>query len=616
MCGIIGYVGKKQALNILYTGLEHLEYRGYDSAGIALMDNKNKETHLAKTPGKLKELKKYLTTLDGPWKDHATTGIAHTRWATHGESNQANAHPHKAGPITIVHNGIIENARSLKKESTHYLSNTDSEVFAHMVAEKCTTGMPLLKAVSSCFSQLEGNSAFLVMDDNNPETIIAVRKGASPLVLGKGDKETLVASDTPPILNHTRNVYFLQENEIALLTTNGFQVFNLSDHKEKKISLEHIDWEMDSMDKKGFPHFMLKEIHEQPDVLRQTLQGWFHPNGKQLQLCMEGMDPQNIIQKATNIHLIACGSAWHSTLYGKILLERFAKIPVNCELAHEFRYRNPALQDSHIGIVVSQSGETADTLAAVKLMQSQGMVVFCITNVRGSSIDRACDGTFLMKAGMEIGVASTKALCAMLATFVTLSIVMGRIRNTVTQKEEILWRQALSHLPAQVEKALNNTVYKKLSEKFTSIKGYLFIGRDVYFPMALEGALKIKEIAYVHAEGFAGGELKHGPLALVDNNMLIIVLAPQPTDPTHAKILSNGEEAHARNGKIFGIGSEKDDALSTLSDFFIALPYGPLKELNAIISLIPLQLFSYYHAKSKNAPIDQPRNLAKSVTVE
>ncbi len=325
---------------------------------------------------------------------------------------------------------------------------------------------------------------------------------------------------------------------------------------------------------------------------------------------------KSILQKASTIHLIACGSAWHSTLYGKILLERFARVPVNCELAHEFRYRNPALQDSHLGIVVSQSGETADTLAAVKLMQSQGMVVFCITNVRGSSIDRACDGTFLMKAGLEIGVASTKALCAMLATFVTLSIVMGRIRNTVTQREEILWRQAINQLPAQVEKALSQTDYKKLSEKFGSIKGYIFIGRDVYFPLALEGALKIKEIAYVHAEGFAGGELKHGPLALVDENMLVIVLAPQPKDPTHTKILSNGEEAHARGGKIFGIGSEKDEALSTLSDFFIGLPYGPLKELNAIISLIPLQLLSYYHAKANGYPIDQPRNLAKSVTVE
>lgn len=619
MCGIVGYVGKRGARDIIFSGLKSLEYRGYDSAGIALMESEAGKlaTKSIKAPGKLDNLKGELATLSAT----AAIGIGHTRWATHGEANQVNSHPHRVGPVTIVHNGIIENHGELRRDFSQasFKSETDSEVFAHLVAGKRKEGKSLFEAVRTSFLKLDGNSAFVVMDEATPDTIIAIRKGASPLVVGVGANESLVASDVPALLRHTRDVYYLNEDEIAVLTHDGVKLFG-TDGKERSFQLTRIDWDAGAIDKHGYPHFMLKEIFEQPRAVEDTLRPWLDSRGQHVKIRVNNMTPEaaeRIFREAGGVQVVACGTAFHACLYGQMLLEKYARIPARAELAHEYRYRDPVFRASDIGIVVSQSGETADLLAAAKLMRKQGMKVFCITNVPGSSIVRECDGAFFMNAGIEVSVASTKAFMTMMAVFAALAVGIGRARGALSAATETEWAKALEVLPKQIEATLKEAeTYRKLAERYRDMKGYLYIGRGPYYGIALEGALKLKELAYVHAEGFAGGELKHGPIALVEKDMLIVAIAPEGDGEMHAKSISNVEEVRARKGTILGIGREQDAEFAKLASDYVGLPTLAVRDLYPLLAVVPLQLLAYHISAIKGCEVDQPRNLAKSVTVE
>ncbi len=526
-----------------------------------------------------------------------------------------------SGGVTIVHNGIIENYAELREQlgEDRFVSETDSEIFAHLVSDKRKEGLGLSDAVQAAFSLLEGNSAFVVIDKDVPDTMIAVRKGASPLVVGLGKDEALVASDVPALLAHTRDVYYLKEDEFVILSRDGARVFGL-DGKEKQIKLEHIEWDADAIDKMGFPHFMLKEVHEQPQAIAETLRPWIVESKRKVQIHstkMSGEDVLSAVNGAANIHIVACGTAFYAAMYGQDLIERYAKVSARAELAHEFRYREPHLRSSDVGIVVSQSGETADTMAAAKMMRAKGMKVFCITNVRGSSIARECDAVFLMNAGIEICVASTKAFSTMLAVFAALSVGLGAAAGHLSEKEEEEWVDAFLTLPSLLQEQLEQAAgILDAAKLYQSMKGYLYLGRGPYFPMALEGALKLKELAYVHAEGFAAGELKHGPLALVEDKMLVVAVAPEGSGELHQKTLSNIAEVRSRKGTILGIGQENDAHFKKISDHYISIPTVKLADLNSILTLIPLQLLAYYISAAKGCEIDQPRNLAKSVTVE
>lgn len=608
------------ARDIIFSGLKSLEYRGYDSAGIALMEFSaagDAKTAFVKMPGKLDNLKAELPKLSLS----SSQGIGHTRWATHGEANQINSHPHRMGPITIVHNGIIENHNELRGslQKSDFLSQTDSEVFAHLVAEARARGLSLLEAVRTSFQRLDGNSAFVIMDDTSPGTLIAIRKGASPLVIGRATGLGLVASDVPALLKHTRDVYYLRENEIAVLTKESIQILDLQGNA-RTADFQRIDWDAEAIDKMGYPHFMLKEIHEQPRAMDDTLRPWIDSRAKKIRLKVDGISADlvdKLIREASGMQIVACGTAFNACLFGQILLEKMARIPVRAELAHEYRYRSPVIVPSDLGIVVSQSGETADSLAAARLMRENGMKVFCITNVPSSSLARECDGAFFMNAGIEVGVASTKAYLTMLAVFAALTGFAASARGHISAEAEALWVRDLESLPLHLTALLKNTDrYSLLAQKFLTQRGYLYIGRGAYFGSALEGALKLKELAYVHAEGFAGGELKHGPIALVEPEMLIVAIAPDGQGELHAKTLSNIEEVRARRGTILGIGREDDREFAKMSNEFIALPKLASTELYPILAAIPLQLLAYTISVAKGCEVDQPRNLAKSVTVE
>lgn len=619
MCGIVGYVGPKLAQDVIYSGLERLEYRGYDSAGISVVQNNGKHSKVVtiKAAGKLVNLKSKVSELP----NGVTLGVGHTRWATHGEANERNCHPHVSAGITIVHNGIIENFAELRRElgESRFQSETDSEVFAHLVADLRASGKSLAESVRAAFKRLEGNSAFVVIDRDTPDTIVAIRRGASPLVVGLGDGEALVASDVPALLAHTRDVFFLQENQFVVLTHDGAKVFGL-DGKEEKVVVEHIEWSADAIDKMGFAHFMLKEVHEQPRALADTLRPWIIESKEKIKIHVDKMTSEDVVravQEARNVHIVACGTAFYAAMYGQDLLERYAKVSARAELAHEFRYREPHLRASDVGIVVSQSGETADTMAAVRMMRSKGMKVFCITNVRGSSIARECDGVFLMNAGIEICVASTKAFSAMLIVFAALSVGLGVAEGHIDSAAEKNWVRSFIELPELVASQLEDTSgVEAAAKKYQSMKGYLYLGRGSNYPIALEGALKLKELAYVHAEGFAAGELKHGPLALVEERMLIVAVAPEGEGELHQKSLSNIAEVKSRRGAVLGIGASGDNAFAQLSNHFLTVPRSQMPELNAILALIPLQLLAYFISVGLGCEIDQPRNLAKSVTVE
>ncbi len=632
MCGIVGYVGKRPAQDLIYKGLARLEYRGYDSAGIAALEklsNGSFVTRMIKAPGKLKELRALWGQIDFP-SSHA---IGHTRWATHGEANQANAHPHRAGPITIVHNGIIENHQLIREElaakGVSFSSDTDSELFGHLVRAERESGKTLLESVRLSFRRIQGASAFVVMDERLPGTIVVVRNG-SPLVLGIGEGENFVASDVPAVLESTRNIYYLEDNELAELTSEQVRIYSLDGH-ERPLNTVEIDWALDAIDKQGYEHYMLKEIFEQPRALTDTLSAWLDLSQGRFRLDAAAvarksksdgrtLGHQEIVRafcEATMVHVVACGTAAHAGYYGQQLIEKLARVPTRAELASEFRYRDPMLRPTDVGLVVSQSGETADTLAAVKLMKQSGMRVFAICNVRDSSIPRECDAVFYTNAGIEVGVASTKAFTTQMALLAVVACAMASHRGTIDAATEKLWVEALGHLPEVARHSLEQSAdVEAVAKKYSKKKGYLFLGRGLFFPIALEGALKLKEIAYVHAEGYSAGELKHGPIAMVEPEMLVLALAPEGRGLLHAKTVSNIEEVRARKGTLLSFCAADDNQLKKISDSWIEVPPIGVTELLPILTVLSLQLFAYYVAVERGTEVDQPRNLAKSVTVE
>ncbi|MDQ6633564.1 MAG: glutamine--fructose-6-phosphate transaminase (isomerizing) [Gemmatimonadota bacterium] len=608
MCGIVGYIGQKQAASLLVDGLKRLEYRGYDSAGVSLMNGTGVETRKAK--GKIAMLEAAI----GKEPIHGNVGIAHTRWATHGPPNECNAHPHHdcTGTVSVVHNGIIENygpLRAMLKKTGHtFVSDTDTEVLAHLI-EAAFDGN-LEEAVVDALALVEGTYGIAVISSNDPNKIVAARKG-SPLLIGIGEGENYVASDVAAILAHTRQVVYLDDGEMAVLTRDGYQVSDLNQKAVKK-RVNRIEWDLDQIEKGGFDHFMLKEIMEQPQTIENTMRGrlvtedGFSKLGG-LNLTMDEL------KNLDHIILTACGTSWHSALIGKLMIEEHARIRCEVEYASEFRYRNPIVTDKTLCIVISQSGETADTLAAMREAKRRGAKTLGLVNQVGSTIAREDDGGIYLHAGPEIGVASTKAFTSQVIALALLTLKLARIRTmSVVQGREIA--QAMEALPAQIESILERAKeVEKIAEAFTDATNFLYLGRGYNFPAALEGALKLKEISYIHAEGYPAAEMKHGPIALIDANMPVVFIAPH--DSVFEKVVSNVQEVKARGGRVIAITSRDEPSLEGKIDYEFRIPQ-TIDMLNPILAAIPLQLLAYYIAAKRGLNVDQPRNLAKSVTVE
>ena len=615
MCGIVGYVGNEECAGLLVEGLRKLEYRGYDSAGVAVLGTQGLEVVRAK--GKLINLEKRLL----EHMPHGATGIGHTRWATHGKPSDENAHPHKYGGVAVVHNGIIENHLELKDElmaQGHvFSSETDTEIFAHLIHREVEKGQKLPEAVRAALKQVKGTYALAVMSEKFPEMLV-VSKNASPLVLGIGDKCNFVASDVPAILAHTRDVIYLEEGDFAVLTKGGIELTDKAGQKRVG-QVRRIDWTPTMAEKNGHKHFMHKEIHEQARALTDTIRG--RANLEEGDVFLDGCHlDAKMVQRLGKVQIVACGTSWHASLTGKLMIETLARIPVEVDLASEFRYREPLVDDKTLCIAVSQSGETADTLGSFREAKLRGARGLAICNVVGSAIAREADDVLYTHAGPEIGVASTKAFTTQLAAFFLLAVRLGRLRGTLSPQEAQKHLQALNELPGLVERVIKyEPEIKAAAYKFSSARDLLFLGRGPQYPVALEGALKLKEISYIHAEGYAAGEMKHGPIALIDENMPVMVLAPRDsaTDAgvNYEKILGNLQEVKARGGRVIVIHSEGDTQVPKLAEASIPLPQtNPL--LMPIISVIPTQLFSYHVADHRGTDVDQPRNLAKSVTVE
>ncbi len=613
MCGIVGYVGHREAYPIIIKGLQRLEYRGYDSAGVAIgLDNKLKIT---KTAGKVLELdnKASLNNTNGQ------IGIGHTRWATHGEPNERNAHPHTCEneELAIIHNGIIENYDTIKKallDKGHvFNSDTDTEVLIHLIEEiKKQEKVSLFESVRLALNEVVGAYAIIVIEKGNTEELIAARKG-SPLVIGVSEGEYFIASDATPIVEYTRDVVYLGEGEVVLI--NKHQELNVRtiSNISKTPYIEELELSLESIQKGAYPHFMLKEIHEQPKSILDTLRGRIDPTNKELKL--GGIfDFEQTIIKANRIIIVACGTSWHAGLIGEYLFEDFARIPVEVEYASEFRYRNPIINESDIVLAISQSGETADTLAALKLAKEKGALVLGICNVVGSSIPRLTDAGIYTHAGPEIGVASTKAFTTQVTVLTLMALLIGRNKGKIslTKYTEII--RELELIPKKVSQVLKlDEKIKLISEEFHNVSNFLYLGRGYNFPVALEGALKLKEISYIHAEGYPAAEMKHGPIALIDEEMPIVVIATKQGN--YDKVISNIQEVKSRGGRIIGIITEGDTVVKELVDYCIEIP-SCFEELTPILSNIPLQLLSYHIAVLRGCNVDQPRNLAKSVTVE
>jgi glucosamine--fructose-6-phosphate aminotransferase (isomerizing) len=608
MCGIVGYIGEKQAATLLVDGLKRLEYRGYDSAGVSLMNGNGVETRKAK--GKIAMLEAAI----GKKPIHGNVGIAHTRWATHGPPNESNAHPHHdcTGTVSVVHNGIIENygpLRAMLKKTGHtFVSDTDTEVLAHLI-EAAFDGN-LEDAVVDALALVEGTYGIAVISSNDPDKIVAARKG-SPLLIGIGEGENYVASDVAAILAHTRQVVYLDDGEMAVLTRDGYQVSDLNQKAVKK-RVNRIEWDLDQIEKGGFDHFMLKEIMEQPQTIENTMRGrlvtedGFSKLGG-LNLTMDEL------QNLDHIILTACGTSWHSALIGKLMIEEHARIRCEVEYASEFRYRNPIVTDRTLCVVISQSGETADTLAAMREAKRRGAKTLGLVNQVGSTIAREDDGGIYLHAGPEIGVASTKAFTSQVIALALLTLKLARIRTmSVVQGREIA--QAMEALPAQIQSILERAKeVEKIAEAFADATNFLYLGRGYNFPAALEGALKLKEISYIHAEGYPAAEMKHGPIALIDANMPVVFIAPH--DSVFEKVVSNVQEVKARGGRVIAITSRDEPSLEGKIDYEFRIPQ-TIDMLNPILAAIPLQLLAYYIAAKRGLNVDQPRNLAKSVTVE
>ena len=612
MCGIVGYLGNKEAYPILLNGLKRLEYRGYDSSGIALF---NGDIEIYKCKGKVERLESLKNKDSSP----ARLGIGHTRWATHGPPNDKNAHPHVSnnGDLVIVHNGIIENAESLRilliEKNYSFKSDTDTEVLVNLIEYvQKEEKVSLEEAVRLSLNQVIGAYAISVISKSHPDVMIAARLG-SPLVLGLGNKEFYIGSDATPFIDQTKKVIYLEDGELARISKQGISIRTIDADSPVDAVIHQLQMNLESIEKGGFEHFMLKEIYEQPTSIQNTIRGRLFPEKNEIKMSGLEMISSNL-KVANRIIILGCGTSWHAGLVGEYLIEEFSRVPVEVEYASEFRYRNPVINSNDVVIAISQSGETADTLAAIKLAKESGASVFGICNVVGSSIARETDAGAFTHAGPEIGVASTKAFTAQVTVLAMVALYIGKIKNELSKTKFREIALEINKIPEKIESMLElDSVIKTIS---TSLKGFnnsLFLGRGFNFPVALEGALKLKEISYIHAEGYPAAEMKHGPIALIDKNMPIIVIAP--LGGMYEKLVSNIQEVKARKGKIISITGFGQSEVKSLSDAVIEIP-DTLDCLSPLLTTIPLQLLSYHVAVERGCNVDQPRNLAKSVTVE
>jgi glucosamine--fructose-6-phosphate aminotransferase (isomerizing) len=626
MCGIVGYVGNKQVVPLIIEGLRRLEYRGYDSAGIAV-GGSSPTLDLRRAPGKLRNLEDVIR--ENPL--HGTYGIGHTRWATHGRPTEENAHPHRdcSGRLVVVHNGIVENYLALKHELTaeghKFVTETDTEIIAHLIEQELSSAaesgktMPLEEAVRRGVRRLTGAYAIGVISADEPDKIVAARNGP-PAVIGLGDGEYFVASDVPGILHHTRDLYFLADGDVAIITKSGVELTNLAGERIER-PVQRILWDPIQAEKSGYKHFMLKEIFEQPRAIRDTTLGRISLDTGKVFLD-EMKISEDEFRRATKINIAACGTSWHAATAGKFMIERLARVPVEVDYASEYRYRDPIADPTALGLLITQSGETADTIAAQREMIAKGMKTIAICNVVGAMIAREAHGTIYTHAGPEIGVASTKAFTAQLVALFLFAVHLAQVRETISADESRSLIQSLSLLPGKVEEILRtaDSVCEQLAKVYSNARDFLFLGRGIHYPIALEGALKLKEISYIHAEGYPAGEMKHGPNALIDETLPVVVLATKDENNRdsrlrYEKTLSNIQEVTARSGKVIAVAIEGDKEIKQLVDHVLYVPNAS-ELLLSVLDVIPLQLLAYHIAVRRGCDVDQPRNLAKSVTVE
>jgi glucosamine--fructose-6-phosphate aminotransferase (isomerizing) len=611
MCGIVGYIGFRDAYPIVIKGLHRLEYRGYDSAGVSLFD---KELKVYKKAGKVSDLENFVKDIDLG----GTIGMGHTRWATHGVPNDRNSHPHSSGnrKLTIIHNGIIENYGVIKEtllsKGHVFKSDTDTEVLIHLVEDiQDETGLDLREAVRVALTKVIGAYAIVIMSADEPDLLIAARKG-SPMVIGVGKGEYFVASDATPIVEYTKNVIYLNDNEIAYIRREDLLIKNI-DNIVQTPYIQELDLKLDMLEKGGFDHFMLKEIYEQPRSIRDCMRGRIYPEKGKVQL--GGIkEYKKKLKNIDRIIIVACGTSWHAGLVGEYLIEEHARVPVEVEYASEFRYRNPIITEKDLVIAISQSGETADTMAAIELAKEKGATIFGICNVVGASIPRATHAGVYTHAGPEIGVASTKAFTAQVTVLTLIAFYIAQQRGTITESKMIEQLTELNQIPELVEQALKlNDHIKDIAWRFKDSTNCLFLGRGSSFPVALEGALKLKEISYIHAEGYPAAEMKHGPIALIDDEMPVVFIATK--DSSYGKVVSNIQEVKARKGHVIAIVTEGDTEVKSMADYVIEIPQTG-EAFVPLLATIPLQLLAYHIAVMRGCNVDQPRNLAKSVTVE
>ncbi len=608
MCGIIGYIGKRKALPVLINGLKKLEYRGYDSAGVAF--TRDGSLRIKRSVGKLINLEASASD-----EDSGNIGIGHTRWATHGKPSEENAHPHRAGKIVLVHNGIIENYLDLKNrliaKGHEFKSETDTEVIAHLIEECIRGGNRFEPAVQKALSQVRGAYALCIMHEDEPDKLIAAKNGC-PIALGLGDGESFVASDIPAMLEYTRKVIFMDDMEMAIITNQGIEIKDLTGTPKKKEPVD-ISWNPVMAEKGGYKHFMHKEIHEQPMAIMNTMMGRISLDSGMVSLDDIELSDSGI-KGLDKIYIVACGTSWHAALIGKYMIEDIARIPVEVDLGSEFRYRDPLIGKDDLLIAISQSGETADTLAAIREARSRGAKVISICNVVGSSSARESDGILYTHAGPEIGVASTKAFTSQLAALFLLTLYIGQAKGTLSEARSMELVSDFVRIPALIEEILrSDSEILKVARKYFRYRDFIYLGRGINYPVALEGALKLKEISYIHAEGYPAGEMKHGPIALIDENMPVVVLAPM--DKVYEKVMNNVMEVKAREGMIIAIVNNGDHEVSSKADDLIFIPKTD-QILTPILQTIPLQMLAYHIAVLRGTDVDQPRNLAKSVTVE
>lgn len=628
MCGIVGYLGPREPKEVIITGLKKLEYRGYDSAGVCILDDGKLKR--IRSSGKLKNLEARLS----DEKFNGRLGIGHTRWATHGAPTERNAHPHQAGGVSLVHNGIIENYLEIREEllaqGAEITSDTDSELVAHLLSNAVEETQDLYKAVKNILPKLKGAFAIVAMWEKDPTSMVAFKDGP-PLIVGVGEKEVFVASDVQALLSYTKKFYYLGDREVVSVKGTDISFFSADGFPIKKDIVE-LNWNADMVEKQGFPHFMLKEIYEQPRAVAATIEPHIDMEKFAVRLKHVGFsgtaieklsnsdaerdwqETLRVFKEIDRVFIVACGTSFYAGMVGKYLIEQLARVPVEIDIASEFRYREPVIPPRSLFVTISQSGETADTLAALRLAKEHGAKTLSICNVKNSTIDREAHGHLYLNSGPEIGVASTKAFSSTIALLNLVALSIGKAKDNLKKESEAQTLKALLALPSQMEVVLAYDKYfEEAAEDLKKHRGFLYMGRGVSYPIAMEGALKLKELAYMHAEGYAAGEMKHGPLALIDERMAIVMVAP--SDDLYEKTVSNLEEARARGGQIFSIGTGENEKLKSISQRYLALPKA-YWTANPILAVIPLQLLSYHLANNMGYDVDQPRNLAKSVTVE